>query len=259
MREGKGFGAWSLVAVAFMAAVLAFGLGAVLSGGLAARTDAADPADGDQPAVETQVLGAVEERAPTPAPADAADTSHLVVVQVAATACGERSNGSAVLVDHDLLVTAAHVVGDAGLVRIDHGSQVLTGEVLGVFADGRDLALIELDASMVQPLPAAAVPDAGEPITFIGHPAAGTRTEIVGVRTDVPQLARQLLHGELLAASVSVPAGMSGGPAVNAAGDLLGITVAEETGTETAIVARIDDPALLADSYLVPGRCPLGT
>ena len=110
-----------------------------------------------------------------------------------------------------------------------------------------------------RPLPPAAVPEPGEPITFIGHPEAGPRTTVVGERTEVPDLARQLLRGELLAAAVSVPAGMSGGPAVNAAGDLLGITVAEETGTATAIVARIDDPALLADSYLVPGRCPLGT
>lgn len=259
MREVIGFGGWSLVAVALAAAVLAFGLGAVLAGGLSEREERADVAGGDASAVETQVLGAVETRPTSTTPVAAADASHLVVVQVAATACGERSNGSAVLVDHDLLVTAAHVVGDAGLVRIDHGSQVLTGEVLGVFADGRDLALIELDASMIQPLPAAAVPDAGEPITFVGHPEAGARTEIVGVRTDVPQFARQLLRGELLAASVSVPAGMSGGPAINAAGELLGITVAEETGTETAIVARIDDPALLADSYVVPGRCPLGT
>ena len=259
MREGDGFGGWSLIAVALGAAVLAFGLGAVLAGGLSEREERADVADGAAPAVETQVLGAVEARTTSTTPVEAADASHLVVVQVAATACGERSNGSAVLVDHDLLVTAAHVVGDAGLVRIDHGSQVLTGEVLGVLGDGRDLALIELDASMVQPLPAAAVPATGEPITFVGHPESGARAEIVGIRTDVPHLARQLLHGELLAASVSVPAGMSGGPAINAAGELLGITVAEETGTETAIVARIDDPSLLADSYLVPGHCPLGT
>ena len=183
MREGDGFGGWSLIAVALGAAVLAFGLGAVLAGGLSEREERADVADGAAPAVETQVLGAVEARTTSTTPVEAADASHLVVVQVAATACGERSNGSAVLVDHDLLVTAAHVVGDAGLVRIDHGSQVLTGEVLGVLGDGRDLALIELDASMVQPLPAAAVPATGEPITFVGHPESGARAEIVGVRT----------------------------------------------------------------------------
>lgn len=245
-----------MVVVALGAAALAFGLGATLGRGLTDRSPAPEVPVAADAAVETEVLGAVEVAPTASAPADA---SHLVVVQVAATACGERSSGSAVLVDHDLLVTAAHVVGDAALVRIDHGHQVLTGEVLGVFADGRDLALIELDASMVQPLPAAAVPAPGEPITFVGHPQAGSRAAVVGERTDVPQLARQLLRGELLAAAVSVPAGMSGGPAINAAGELLGITVAEETGSETAIVARIDDPALLADSFLVPGDCPRAT
>lgn len=51
---------------------------------------------------------------------------------------------------------------------------------------------------------------------------------------------------------------MSGGPAVDAGGALIGITVAEETGTQTAIVVRIDDPAALVDAAVQPGRCPLG-
>lgn len=252
MREGNGFGVWSLVGVATLVAAIAFVAGTALGRDLTSRSD---PTPTAAPTVETEVLGTVEEREPSVV---AADASHLIVVQVAATACGDRSSGSAVLVDHDLLVTAAHVVGDAGLVRIDHGTQVLTGEVLGVFADGRDLALIELDASMVAPLPPAAVPSAGEPITFVGHPEAGPRTVVVGERTDVPYLAQQLHRGELLAAAVSVAPGMSGGPAINAAGELLGITVAEETATRTAIVARIDDPADLAETRLEPGRCPLG-
>ena len=243
-----------MLGVALLAAAIAFVAGTVLGQDLTADPGPTAPVLLETEP-ETAVLGAVEVRDELVAPADA---SHLIVVQVAATACGGRSRGSAVLVDHDLLVTAAHVVGDAGLVRIDHGSQVLTGEVLGVFADGRDLALIELDASMVAPLPAATVPSAGEPITFVGHPEAGPRTVLVGERTDVPYLAEQLHRGELLAAAVSVPAGMSGGPAINAAGELLGITVAEETGTQTAIVARIDDPADLAETRLEAGRCPLG-
>lgn len=239
-----------------LACVIALALGMLAGRALtpsAQPTSGADVAATTHPA--TAVAGAVVERA---AAVDPAPTDHLVVVQVAATACGERSSGSGVLVDHRLLITAAHVVGDAGLVRIDHGNQVLTGEVLGVFVDGRDLALIELDASMVQPLPAGAVPAAGEPITLVGHPQGGRRAVVVGERTGVPELAERLHHGELLAASVTVSPGMSGGPAVNAAGDLVGITIAEETGTATAIVARIDDPAKLATAALEPGRCPLG-
>jgi len=241
-----------LLAIAVTITVALFGVGVAIGQATTESTRvAAPPVVG----VRSEVAGAVVERTNA---ADPAPTGHLVVVTVAATSCGVRSVGSGVLVDDDLLVTAAHVVGDAGLVRIDHDGQVLTGEVLGVLADGRDLALIELDASMARPLRSVAAIAPSDPITLVGHPNDGPRTVLVGARTDVPQLASQLYRGELVAASVSVPPGMSGGPAVDASGALIGITVAEETGTQTAIVVRIDDPAALVDAAVQPGRCPLG-
>lgn len=138
--------AWSLLAVAVTVTVALFSVGVAIG---QATTESSRVAAPPVVGVRTEVAGAVVERTNA---ADPAPTGHLVVVTVAATSCGVRSVGSGVLVDDDLLVTAAHVVGDAGLVRIDHDGQVLTGEVLGVLADGRDLALIELDASMARPL-----------------------------------------------------------------------------------------------------------
>ena len=112
------------------------------------------PADqhpaGERVSPTAQVLGAVETRTSTLVPAA---VDHHVIVSVAVTTCGQRASGTAVLIAENTILTAAHTVGDAGLVRIAHGRQVLTGEVRGVLADGRDLALIELPAPGCWPLP----------------------------------------------------------------------------------------------------------
>ena len=62
---------------------------------------------------EVQVAGAVEIRSGELVPTA---TDHLLVVAVSANTCGERASGTGVLIAPDLVPTAAHVVGDAGVV-----------------------------------------------------------------------------------------------------------------------------------------------
>ncbi len=259
MRERNSLGEWSsfrgsqLLVAGLLAALCLLAVGAGAGSFTAAGATAPSPTTTRGDTIVTEVGGAVVERRGDVAPAP---TDGVIAVQVSVTTCGGRSSGTAVLVDHNLLLTAAHVVGDAGLVRVDHRGSVLTGEVLGVFADGRDLALIQLDASMVGPLPAGMVPSMGESITVVGHPGGGPRTVVVGPRVGVAVVAGQLTGGELVAVDASTPPGVSGGPALNPDGKLIGILVATETATDTGIVALIRDPAALVGTPLVPGACP---
>ena len=138
------------------------------------------------------MLGAVEVRTGdlTPASAD-----HLVIVAVSVTTCGERAAGTGVLVADDTILTTAHTVGDAGIVRIAYGSQFFSGEVLGVFADGRDLAVIHLELSRTRldvPVAAAPISTDASGITIVGFPEGGPRSSVVGPATDVPDLAARL-------------------------------------------------------------------
>jgi len=260
MGERKRLGEWSslrvpqLLLAALLVGLCLLSVGAGAVSFTAARADAPAPTlVRDDETIVTRVGGAVVERRGdlTPAPVDG-----VTIVQVSVTACGDRSAGSAVLVDDDLLLTSAHVVGDAGLVRIDHRGSVLTGEVLGVLADGRDLALIEIKASMLGPLPAGTIPEVGEAITVVGHPGGGPRTVVVGPRVGVVPLARHLTMGELVAVDASTPPGVSGGPALDVDGNLIGILVATEIASDTGIIVIVDDPANLAESPLVAGTCP---
>jgi len=250
-------GTAGFVAVALL--VLGLGLG---------RLFTPNAVSADSGPVETEVAGVVES-APVPeteiadavaavreGPLAVAPTEHLTVVQISVSVCGARSTGSGVVVADGLLLTAAHVVGDADLVRIDQGGITVTGEVLGVLADGRDIALVAVDAPMTAPLEPVDVPSVGEAITLVGHADGGPRTILVGPRVDIaPVVATLAGGGDVVGVDASIRAGVSGGPAVDASGGLFGIVVAKEQATDTALVVATPDLRSLAGSALVPGTC----
>jgi len=208
---------------------------------LAASTDAD---------VETSVAGAVEVRQHDLSPAPLGD---LIIVKISVTACDDRATATGVVIGDGLILTAAHAVGDAGLVRID-GPSTVTGEVLGVFADGRDLALIAVDTGPIESPEVAAVPGRGEPITVVGYPGGGPRTTTVGPRVEVPGRATDVFRGELVGLDADIGVGFSGGPALDADGRLIGIVVGAETATGMGIVSVLGDP-IDDETPLTAGAC----
>lgn len=237
------------------ATMIAVGLGGLVryaqsaEGAAGHETPTGGPVD-----VATEVAGAVEV-APGAMVPTAVD--HLAVVRVSVTRCGQRAHGSGVLIADDLVVTAAHVVGDAALVRLDQGARTVTGEVRGILADGRDLALIEVGGELDEPLAAAPVPRLGSPVTLVGHPGDEPLTVLVGPRVDLSESIAATARGPAFGVSVATELGMSGAPALDEAGRLVGVVVGAETASGTAIVTAIDDAAELADEIVMPGRCPV--
>ncbi|MFQ5558836.1 MAG: serine protease [Acidimicrobiales bacterium] len=203
----------------------------------------------------TEVAGAVEL---APAALTAATSDHLAIVRVSASRCGERVHGSGVLVADGVVVTAAHVVGDAGLVRIDQGSLTVTGEVLGRSGDGRDLALIAVDGPLREPARSGPVPRIGATVTVVGYPFGGPLTSEVGRRVDVTGSLLGLARGPSFAVDIVTSVGMSGAPALDDRGRIVGIVIGAETTSHTAVVLGIDDAGALAGAALVPGGCPIG-
>jgi S1-C subfamily serine protease len=211
------------------------------------------PGSAEASPVATMVAGAVEFAEPEFEPAA---TEDLTVVHVSVSSCGIRSTGSGVVIADGLILTAAHVVGDAGLVRIDSGGVTVAGEVLGVLGDGRDVALISVDAPMASPLRPGVAPVTGEPLTLMGHPGGGPRMVAVGGVVDLAPVTANRVAGEVVGIDISVSVGMSGGPAVNADGEMVGLLVAMETATDTALVVLLPDLLSLESGALVPGSCP---
>jgi S1-C subfamily serine protease len=61
--------------------------------------------------------------------------------------------------------------------------------------------------------------------------------------------------GQIVGVDVGIEAGISGGPAVDETGTVVGIVVAKEVVTDTALVVATPDIASLGSAGLVPGEC----
>ena len=145
---------------------------------------------------------------------------------------GGESVGTGLIVTADgEIVTNAHVVGDAKTVHVRLNGESEPRQAAVVAADpARDLALLRVDATGLSPATFAAPADVrlGDEVLSIGYALDldGDPTVTLGI---VSSLDRTLntetgaLKG-LLQTDAAVSSGNSGGPLVNALGQVVGIT-----------------------------------
>jgi uncharacterized membrane protein required for colicin V production len=136
------------------------------------------------------------------------------VVRITATACGFGVEGSGWVVKPHLVVTAAHVVaGGSGIRAQGHLATPL------VVDRANDVAILRVPGLRARALPLAE-PHDGDSVAILGFPENGpfdARPGRVGATADV--LVKGSLR-EVTAVSGIVRHGNSGGPAVNAAGEV---------------------------------------
>lgn len=288
---GPSFGALDGLGGAVLGAAVGLAFAWVL-GPFASQAPLANPAARE--AVErSEILGALNERVPPqavlgavtgfdplpglggPPPAEAveADPSLLgaegveaaaasVVRVVAAPAVGygSGSSGSGWVAAPETVVTAAHVVEDAGYVAIrrDGAWGRLPAEVL--LLDGRnDLAVLHVEG--LEGLPSLTLAEAvpGEPVAVLGYPGGGPLDVGAGrVGRTAPVLTRDAEGGELVGREVTsvraeVRPGNSGGPVVDARGEVVGTVFGAGIGTEDSAYAA---PSSVTEEVLetVDGR-----
>ena len=136
------------------------------------------------------------------------------VVRITATACGLGVEGSGWVAKPHIVVTAAHVVAGASGIRAQ--GHVATPLVVD---RGQDVAILRVPGLDAPPL-AMAEPRDGDSVAILGFPENGpfdARPGRVGATADV--LVKGSLR-EVTAVSGLVRHGNSGGPAVNAAGEV---------------------------------------
>ena len=141
-----------------------------------------------------------------------------------------RGAGTGFLIDGDgYILTNHHVIADADriMVRLMDGRS-LRAERVGSDPD-TDIALIKVESS--QPLPHAVLGDSdtlrvGEWVLAIGNPLAYEHTVTVGV---VSFIGRKLFDSSLdryIQTDAAINFGNSGGPLINARGEVIGINAA---------------------------------
>jgi serine protease Do len=272
-----------------LVAVVAFLIGAILAGGISRPRVAADAAVADG---RRSTIGA-----PGPATSAAAvvDFANVVerlnpaIVSIDATGRGandlerrrsratpldpdvrerelpRRGTGSGFVIDADgSILTNHHVVDGADriLVTLSDG-QTLRARVVGTDPD-TDIALLTVEAG--RPLPVAPVGDSstlrvGEWVCAIGNPLGYEHSVTVGV---VSFVGRKLFDQSLdnyIQTDAAINLGNSGGPLINARGEVIGINTAVSSRASsigfavpingaTAILAQLRQSGRVARGYL---------
>src|SRR5659263_444264 len=137
------------------------------------------------------------------------------------TCDGSGGHGSGFLVAPDLVMTNAHVAVDAVVVRVEVGSSVVPGYVVGI-DPVRDIALVQLTATVEGHVFSfsAAEPEVGVEVSALGYPIirqfSASSGEISGVQRRF-EVGDSFLT-DAIQTSAPINAGNSGGPLIDDAG-----------------------------------------
>lgn len=177
---------------------------------------------------------------------------------------GPAATGSGVLYrDDGLLLTSAHLLGDAVVVDVElTDGRRFVGELIG--RDPlTDIALVRIDATglPVAVLGTAEVLEVGAPTIAIGSPLvleggpSVTTGIISAVNREVKPEQGEALHG-MIQTDAPIAPGSSGGALVDANGAVIGITTAvtAEASGRFGFATPIDLARRVADHLLLHGR-----
>jgi serine protease Do len=172
--------------------------------------------------------------------ARAAETADASLVRVSN---GWRGQGSGIVVHPEgLILTNSHVMRrDEVQVTLPDG-RTLPARLLARYED-HDLALLRVDASDLPALPlgSSKALRAGEWVLALGYPwgvpGAATAGVVIGVGDGLPE--RPNFGSEWLAVDLHLRPGDSGGPMVNAAGELVGVNTVM-AGPDVGLAIPVD-------------------
>jgi S1-C subfamily serine protease len=187
------------------------------------------------------------------------------VAPAVAVISGPRTVGAAFAVGPGLLLTAAHVLGDARAVDVLlRDGRSVRGEVAERGADGVDVALVRIPADPAI-LPLAPEPRfrAGSVVATVGHPDGNRWAFGTGF---VAQDGADAVDPRLVRLQVPLRPGASGGPVVDRHGRVIGVVTEGASGTvafavrsDAAVGALAGLRALAARSAASPPRIALAS
>jgi S1-C subfamily serine protease len=159
------------------------------------------------------------------------------VVRVLGDACGLAVTGSGWVARPGLVVTAAHVVAGENDTDVDVPSGERLDARVVAFDRKNDVAVLRVPRLRARPLPIVD-PHSGESVAIVGYPASGPLSAVPGRMGRTAVVITEDAYGARpVARAVTslrglVRHGNSGGPAVNARGEVETTVFASRIGTE---------------------------
>ena len=279
---------FTIVSVALVA-VVAFLVGAILAGGFEQPTLVADTESSDATSAEARILG----RPPSVPMIDFADVVERInpaVVSIDASARDEagpggyqlprptpprngggsnqsprRGAGTGFIIDPDgSILTNHHVIEGAERIMVTlSDGRALRARVVGADPD-TDIALLKVNAGDGRPFPVAPVGDSsavrmGEWVCAIGNPLGYEHSVTVGV---VSFVGRKLFDASLdnyIQTDAAINLGNSGGPLINARGEVIGINSAiSSRGSSIGFAVPISGAVRILPQLRAHGRVSRG-
>jgi len=161
-------------------------------------------------------------------------------VRIRAVSCEGVATGSGFVYDDHTIVTNRHVVDGAYKVAVETWDGRTLEPTLSRQAYFADLGIIELEEPVSDEAPVSiGEPQVGEGVHTSGYPEGGRWTSTSGKVTGIRHDAELGTTGLIVLTDAPVLPGNSGGPLFNDAGELIGVTYAEETesGESLAVAA----------------------
>lgn len=191
---------------------------------------------------------------------DGFSQAQRMTVRVRNIGCAGLSTGTGFAVDAHTLVTNRHVVENSREIEVT----TYDGRTIDITATSvtavADLAIVTTEQSMgAYSTLAQSNAVEGDAITVVGYPGGGKLTTVSGVVIgETPDPLGSAL-GSVLATTAPVKPGSSGSPALNEAGEVVGVVYAKNEAEQSFIVpvsmlrSLLEQDGLLAPQ---PNQCP---
>ena len=172
-----------------------------------------------------------------------------------------RSLGSGVVIDQNAhVITNEHVIARAQTIRVTLGDGREFEAALVGADPNNDLAVLQLETDEIVPWTAPGSSRdvlVGEPVIAIGNPFGLSNSVTTGVLSAIDRSIRadrRVFHG-VLQTDAAINRGNSGGPLLNAEGDLIGINTAIYGNAEgIGFAIPIDAAKRVVDELIVRGE-----
>ncbi len=255
---------WVAAAGLGLVAATAGGLGGYVAGNLAADDDAPPAVEAQPPSVgDTSGAGVIDVKAVVAAaePSVVAITTQVVQRRGPFEVLGEGAGTGIIIDDAGHILTNAHVVAGASEVTVVVNGEERSADVVGGDSS-TDVAVLRLyDASGVVPatLGTTAEVAVGDPVVAIGNALAleGSPTVTQGIISALNRTIQTQsgMLTDLIQTDAAISSGNSGGPLVNAAGEVIGVNTAVATSgggvsaSNIGFVIPIDKALDVAESF----------
>jgi len=162
----------------------------------------------------------------------------VLKVHGSAPSCDRQIEGSSFVYEDGLLVTNAHVVAGTSGVQVESDGDLLDAEVI-VFEPEKDLAILSVPGLDAPPLPVQSdTAESGADAIVLGYPGGGPYTATAARVRDARIVTGPDIYDdgtvtrEVYELYATIIGGNSGGPLLNADGEVIGVIFA----------AAVDDP-----------------